>query len=150
MKTTQTQALGKGFVASPAWTLLITGLILGVLIAVRVPSPAGAGSTLPGLSVSLSPAYGPAGSAVTVSGKGYDGCLDHGDRTVSVLWDGSSTGVFAPVQGNGTFSATIIVDASAGISDHLVFGACTNGANWASATFTVAKPPAQESAGSPG
>jgi hypothetical protein len=149
MKVTWTQASGTGFVASPAWTLLLTGLILGVFIAPRMPSPSGAGSTLPGLSVSLSPAQGPAGSVVTVTGKGYGGCRDHGDRTVNVLWDGSGTGVSAPVQADGTFSATITVG-SARTRNHLIFGACTNGANWASSTFTVAKPLAQEGGGSPG
>jgi hypothetical protein len=150
MKMTRTQASGTGFVASPAWTCLLTGLVLGVFIVLRTPAPAGAGSTLPGLSVSLSPAQGPAGSVVTVTGKGYQGCRDHGDRTVKLLWDGSRTGVSAPVQDDGTFSATITVGAPGGASSHLVFGACTNGANWASATFTVAKPLAQESGGSPG
>jgi hypothetical protein len=91
----------------------------------------------PPLGVTVTPTSGTTGSTVTVNGTGYNGCPNYGHRTVNVLWDGASTGVTAPIQSNGTFSARITVPSSAARGGHYVYGQCVDGGQWARTTFTV-------------
>ncbi|WP_340682743.1 FGLLP motif-containing membrane protein [Amycolatopsis coloradensis] len=89
------------------------------------------------LAVTLSSTTGAPGSKVTVRGRGFDTCPDHGTRRADVLWDGYGTGVSVPIGANGTFTAPLPVPADAAGGEHLVYGRCVDGGEWARATFSV-------------
>ncbi|SDJ03751.1 hypothetical protein SAMN04488074_101340 [Lentzea albidocapillata subsp. violacea] len=112
--------------------------VLGVVALLFCASPPAVAAPL---SVWLNPVSGPPGTSVTVSGKGYNTCPDYGSRTVDVLFDGFGTGVTAPIRADGTFSAAMTVPTEATTGDHLVYGRCQDGGEYATATFTVTAAP---------
>ncbi|WP_219152370.1 FGLLP motif-containing membrane protein [Amycolatopsis sp. TNS106] len=89
------------------------------------------------LAVTLSSTAGAPGSKVTVRGSGFDTCPDYGTRRADVLWDGYGTGVAVPIGANGTFTASLPVPADAAGGEHLVYGRCVDGGEWARAPFSV-------------
>lgn len=89
------------------------------------------------LAVTLSSTTGAPGSEVTVRGSGFDTCPDYGTRRADVLWDGYATGVSVPIGADGTFTASFPVPADAAGGEHLVYGRCVDGGEWARATFAV-------------
>ncbi|NKE62783.1 hypothetical protein FXN61_41100 [Lentzea sp. PSKA42] len=86
-------------------------------------------------SVSLVPASGPAGTSITVTGKGYDTCV--GAPMVDVSFDRAATGVSAPIRADGSFTAVIKVPGAAVSGDHFVAGACRDSGKSVSARFEV-------------
>ncbi len=88
----------------------------------------------PSPTLALKPAAGPAGSALTASGTGYNACAS---ASVVLSWDKSTIGK-AQVADDGSISASLTVPQSAGQGDHTVTSSCNGGTSvLARSAFTV-------------
>ncbi|GAA4198446.1 hypothetical protein GCM10022219_27880 [Microbacterium oryzae] len=113
-------------------TMLITGIaLLTGTLAGGSPAMAGSG----GASLTLSPASGPVGSAVTVTGTGM------AKKTAGTLTAGSERVAFT-TSASGYFASSIVIPSTSSATVDIV---ATAGASRASASFTVTYSPASTS-----
>lgn len=127
---------GRGLLALEA---LVSALLLATIWSVvsLTTGTASAASTSQSVAaVSLSPANGPAGTMVTVSGSGF------GHSLVQFTWDGSSTGMpTIQANGSGAFKTTITVPVASTAGSHAVV---------ATSTTTLTPPPTTGKGGTNG